>query len=132
MQFCRFCGVLSARLLLSALIVFTLFASIPARAEWPDHPVRLIVPYGAGNVTDVVARVLAEDLGQRWGQRIVVDNLPGAGGAIGTAQGARAKPDGYTITFLAMSALSITPRLTKGGVQYDPLQDFTPIGMIAV
>lgn len=117
--------------LLTLLALVATTAASAADEKFPNKPVRLIVPYASGNVTDVVARVVARDLSQRWGQSVVVINMAGAGGAIGAAYGARAAPDGYSLTFVAMSALAITPRLTKGGVSYDPIRDFTPIGMVA-
>ncbi|MGH8620232.1 MAG: Bug family tripartite tricarboxylate transporter substrate binding protein [Burkholderiales bacterium] len=98
-----------------------------AQAEaWPARPVRMLVPYGAGNQADQVARVLAEHLSQRWNQRVVVDNLPGAGGALGTAQLVRAPADGYTLGVVAVAALAITPHLTKPA-PYDPPRDLTPV-----
>jgi len=95
-------------------------------AAWPARPVRMVVPYGAGNQADQVARVLAEHLSQRWNQRVVVDNVPGAGGALGTAQLVRAPADGYTLGVVAVAALAITPHLTKPS-PYDPPRDLTPI-----
>jgi len=101
-----------------------------AQGEWPNKPVRMVVPYGAGNLADHVARVLAEELQQRWGQRVVADNQPGAGGAIGVQQIARAAPDGYTIGLVAMAALVITPHMTRA--PYDPLRDLTPVAGVTV
>lgn len=118
--------------LLAGLFGITLAATAASQDAFPSKPVRLIIPYGTGNVTDVVGRELARHLAQRWGQGVVVVNMAGAGGAIGAAAGARAAPDGYNLTMLAMSALAVTPRLTKGGVPYDPINDFTPLGMVAV
>ena len=106
-------------------------AGAASAQPWPERNVRLIVPYGAGNVTDVVARALADELGKRWGKAVVVENIAGAGGSMGAAAGAQAKPDGHTLTFLAMSALAITQRLNRGGVPYDPLKDFSPISLVA-
>lgn len=100
--------------------------------DFPQRPVRLVVPYGAGNVTDQVARVLAEALSQRWPQRVVVENMPGAGGALGVAAAARAAPDGHTLVLSAMAALTVTPHLRRGQVGYDPLTDLAPIGLVAV
>jgi tripartite-type tricarboxylate transporter receptor subunit TctC len=98
----------------------------PARAQpWPTKPIRFIVPYGAGNQADQVARVLAEDVSERLGQRLVVENMPGAGGAIGVAAIARAAPDGYTLGLIAIAALAITPHIQKA--PYDPLADLTPL-----
>jgi len=112
-----------------ALVAATV--SSVAADNFPNKPVRLIVPYASGNVTDIVGREVARALAQRWGQSIVVVNMAGAGGAIGVAAGARAAPDGYSLTLVAMSALAITPRMTRGGVPYDPIRDFSPIGMVA-
>lgn len=120
------------RRLLACLLSAWLASAATAQDSFPGKPVRLIVPYAAGNVTDVVGRELARALSQRWGQSVVVVNMPGAGGAIGAAAGARAAPDGYSLTMVAMSALAVTPRLTRGGVPYDPVRDFTPLGMVAV
>jgi tripartite-type tricarboxylate transporter receptor subunit TctC len=102
-----------------------------ARAQaWPSRPLRFVVPYGAGNQADQVARVLADALSVRWGQRLVVENVPGAGGAIGVAQIARAVPDGYTIGFIAIAALAITPHIQAA--PYDPLADLAPLGAVSV
>ncbi len=112
-----------------ALVAAT--AASAADDPFPNKPVRMIIPYASGNVTDVVGREVARELGQRWGQSVVVVNMAGAGGAIGALAGARAAPDGYSLTLVAMSALAITPKLTKGGVAYDAIRDFSPIGMVA-
>ena len=102
-----------------------------ARAQaWPSRPIRFIVPYGAGNQADQVARVLADALAEKWGQRLVVENLPGAGGAIGVAAIARAAPDGYSFGLIAIAALAITPHMQKA--PYDPLSDFTPLSGVTV
>lgn len=103
---------------------------LSAQGSWPNKPVRMVVPYGAGNLADHVARVLAEDLQQRWGQRVVADNQPGAGGAIGVQQIARAAPDGYTLGLVAMAALVITPHMSRA--PYDPLRDLTPVAGVTV
>ncbi|MBL6457280.1 tripartite tricarboxylate transporter substrate binding protein [Belnapia sp. T6] len=103
-----------------------------ARAQgFPQRPVRLIVPYGAGNVTDIAGRALAEALGSRWPQRVVVENMPGAGGTLGVAAAARAAPDGHVLVLSAMAALTVTPHL-QPQLGYDPLADLAPIGLVAV
>jgi len=103
----------------------------PALAQaWPTRPLRFIVPYGAGNQADQVARVLADGLGARLGQRLVVENQAGAGGSIGVNMIARAVPDGYTLGFIAIAALAITPHLQPSS--YDPLADFTGIASVSV
>ncbi len=106
--------------------------SIACAQGWqPGRAVRLITPYGPGNVADQVARLLAEDLSRRWGQRVVVDNQPGAGGALGVAQIARAPADGSVLGFIAVAALTIIPHMMKTR-QYDPLEDILPIGGVSV
>ncbi|NML44148.1 tripartite tricarboxylate transporter substrate binding protein [Ramlibacter sp. G-1-2-2] len=105
------------------------FASLAARAQaaWPTKPVRIIVPYPAGGVNDVVARMFAERLRPLLGQAIVVDNRAGAGGTIGMDAAAKAD-DGHTIAFAAISPLTLNPHLMK--VQYDPLKDFVAVASV--
>lgn len=97
---------------------------------YPQRPVRLVVSYAAGNVTDVLARVVAESLSTQWGQPVVVDNKPGQGGSLGAQQVARATPDGYTLLFSAMAAMAVNPHV-YANVGYDALRDFTPIVNVA-
>jgi tripartite-type tricarboxylate transporter receptor subunit TctC len=96
---------------------------------YPTKPVRLIVPYPPAGTTDFVAREVGAKLGSSFGQQIVVDNRPGGGTMIGLTQGARAAPDGYTITFATSTGLAINPAL---GVKmpFDPHRDFVPIGLM--
>ena len=100
-----------------------------AQAPYPAKPVRLIVPYPPGGTTDFVGREIAHKIGETIGQQVVVDNRPGAGSLIGVAMGAKAAPDGYTITFGTSAGLAVNPAL---GVKmsFDPLRDFVPIGLI--
>jgi len=112
-------------------VILSTTISFAADDNFPNKPVRLIVPYASGNVTDVVGREVASALAQLWGQSVIVVNIAGAGGSIGLTSGARVAPDGYSLTLVAMSALAITPRLTKGGVSYDAIRDFSHIGMVA-
>lgn len=100
----------------------------PARSfaqAWPDRTVRLLVPYAPGGPTDILARLLAPSLGERLAQPVVVENVPGAGGNIGMAKGAKAKPDGHTITLVAPNIV-INPSL-YASVGYDPYTDFVPV-----
>jgi len=116
------------------LIAAAAALALPAHAQtgaWPSRPLRLIVPYGAGNVTDVVARLLADDLGTRLGQNVVVENLPGAGGTIGTAAIVRAAPDGYTLGLVAKAAVAVIPQMMRNP-PYDPLRDLQPLGPVVV
>ncbi|HYC65730.1 MAG TPA: tripartite tricarboxylate transporter substrate-binding protein, partial [Reyranellaceae bacterium] len=113
-----------------ALIAASLAAvAAPARAQsWPTKPVRLVVPYAPGGTTDVVARIIAEHLGQRLGQNIVIENRPGKGAMIGTALVAKAPPDGYTLLMSVISGLSISPTLYGGG-DFDPMADFIHVAL---
>ena len=96
---------------------------------WPNKPLRLIVPFTPGGVTDTSGRVIAEFLGKRLGQQIVVDNKPGASGNIGTQLAATAAPDGYTLLLGFDGTLVINPHVF-GKVPFDVQKDFTPIGKI--
>lgn len=104
-----------------------LVAPMTASAEdkYPTRPIKLIVAYSPGGATDIVARLLAPPVEKRLGQPIVVDNKPGGGSNIGTAEAARAKPDGYTL-LLATIAQSINPAVYSK-LEYDTLKDFTPV-----
>ncbi|MGE5096253.1 MAG: Bug family tripartite tricarboxylate transporter substrate binding protein [Betaproteobacteria bacterium] len=109
-----------------ALLAFALFPlAALAQASWPAKPVKLVVPFPAGGPTDVLARAVGDRLGARIGQPIVVENKPGAGGAIGTDFVAKSAPDGYTIVLATSSTHAVNPYLSK--VPYDPQKDFTPI-----
>ena len=104
-----------------------LFGVVPAAAQqsYPDHPVRLIVPFAPGGGTDALARILADTLSRRLGQAFVVENIGGAGGTIGFNQVARADPDGYT-TLATTPAITINPYIQRD-VTYDPERDFAPV-----
>jgi tripartite-type tricarboxylate transporter receptor subunit TctC len=99
-------------------------------AAYPDQPIHLIVPYSAGGPTDAMARFLQQPLQQVLGVAIVVDNVPGAGGAIGAQQTLRARPDGYTLFLGNNGPSAVTPILQKNA-GFDPLKDFEPISLIA-
>ena len=97
-------------------------------APWPSKPIKLVVPYAPGGTTDVVARMVAEYLGQKLGQNIIVDNKPGKGAMVGTALVAKAAPDGYTLLMSVISGLSISPTL-YGGADFDPMGDFIHVSI---
>ncbi|WP_238123258.1 MULTISPECIES: tripartite tricarboxylate transporter substrate binding protein [unclassified Xanthobacter] len=102
----------------------------PALAQgYPDKEVRLVVPFSAGGSTDQLARILAEKLSDKLGKRVLVDNVPGAGGNIGMGMVARAAPDGYTL-ILVSSSFVVNPSL-YAKTPYDPKADFAPISYIA-
>ncbi|WP_158238271.1 Bug family tripartite tricarboxylate transporter substrate binding protein [Pollutimonas nitritireducens] len=127
-----FKGLKSFRRMLSVALSLSVFGLAPqawAAESYPAKPVRVIVPFNAGGSTDVVARAVAKGLSEKLGQTFVVENKGGAGSAIGTAEVARAKADGYTLLFTT-SYFSLNPAITKN-VNYDPVKDFTPITNIA-
>ncbi len=116
----------------SALSAGGVAAQAPAvEAGYPSKPVRMLVPFGPGGVSDIVGRVLAQKMGELLGQTIVVENRPGAGGMIGAASIAKSAPDGYSILLSSLSPYAIGPRLVKSP-PYDPVADFTPIGGVAL
>jgi len=106
-------------------------AALPAAAQapYPVKPVRLIVAFPAGGGSDIVARALAQQLTDVLGQPVVVENRGGAGGVIGTELGARAAPDGYTITLGSSGGFAINPHLNPR-LPYDPVRDFAPVGLV--
>jgi len=104
---------------------------IAAQAQnYPAHPITLIVPYAPGGGNDVLARGVAEPMGQILGENIVIENHGGAGGSIGTRQAAKATPDGYTLGLGGTGTLAIDPTLYPNA-GYDPRKDFAPVGLIA-
>ncbi|WP_313065689.1 tripartite tricarboxylate transporter substrate binding protein [Achromobacter animicus] len=117
------------RALLAAAAALS-FASAPAAAAYPDHPITLINPYAAGGPADVVARSLARALEKRLGQPVVVENKPGGGASIGTGFVARAKPDGYTLLLGTSAGHVVTPLMQK--TIYDGIQGFEFCSVVAV
>lgn len=101
-----------------------------AQDKYPSRPVTLIVPQAAGGANDAIARVVAQKLTEQTGQSFIVENRPGAGGNVGTAAAAKARPDGYTLMLTADSAMVINPSLYKN-TGFDPLKDFEPVGPVA-
>ena len=97
-----------------------------AQSTFPAKPVRIIVPFAPGGGTDAFARVVGAKLTQTWGQQVIVDNRAGAQGNIGTALGAKAAPDGYTVTLAYVGTLAINPHLYKDP-GFDALKDFTAV-----
>ena len=101
-----------------------------AKAQsYPSKPIRLIVPFQAGSAPDAIARVVAQHMQQTLGQNITVDNKPGASGAIGAAEAAKAAPDGYTIFGGSNTILAANPSLFKK-LPYNPSKDFVPVGRL--
>jgi tripartite-type tricarboxylate transporter receptor subunit TctC len=99
-----------------------------AAGPYPDRPLRLIVPFPAGGATDLMARALAQGLGEKLGQSVVVENRAGAGGSIGAEAVATAAPDGYTLLYSTMGVLTINPSL-YAKLRYDPQKSFAPVSL---
>jgi tripartite-type tricarboxylate transporter receptor subunit TctC len=114
-----------------AALLFAIFAAFPAAAEdvYPSHPITMISPYAPGGASDFLARTLAEALKTRLNQTVIVQNVGGAGGAVGSMQAARAKPDGYTL-LLNHIGMSTIPLLYKK-LAFDPLVSYEFIGLFA-
>jgi len=114
---------------LAGAALLALAPAAGAQEPYPSKPIRLVVPWTAGGTTDLVARTVAERLGQRLGQPVVVENRPGATGQIGSQQVARAAPDGYTLLLMAATVHTVSPNLQKS-FPFDPIDDFTPISQV--
>ena len=110
------------------LLLALAFFATSASAQYPSKPIRVLVPFGAGSSTDIVMRILAQPLSQSLGQPVVVENKPGADGAIAAAEVAKAPADGHTLLLATNSPLSAAPHLRK--LPYDALNDFTPISLV--
>lgn len=106
-----------------------LMTSVAQAAPWPERPVVLVVPFAAGGITDVLARLTAERLQTVLKQSFVVENQVGGAGIIATERVARAEPDGYTLLFSTISQISIAPFTHK--ISYDPIRDFKPVSIVA-
>jgi Uncharacterized protein conserved in bacteria len=103
----------------------------PAAAQFPDRPVKVVVPYGPGGTGDVIARSVAQKLDQAWNQRVVIENRPGAAGMIGAQLVAKAEPDGYTVLMGYTSEMVIAPYLLAQA-SYDVERDFVPLALAGV
>jgi tripartite-type tricarboxylate transporter receptor subunit TctC len=117
------------RCALSVLLVLAAFAqTAAAQSNWPDRPIRLMVPFSPGGSTDTLGRLIGQHLSNAFGQPVVVDNRPGAGGMIGSQIVAKAPPDGYTLVVSGIASHVIAP--AAPGALFDPMKDFTHIAML--
>src|SRR5256714_2686189 len=112
------------------LLIGVLIASASIAQPYPSRAVRVVVPWPPGQATDIAARVVAEKLQSSLGRPFVIENRPGAGGAIGTDAVAKSAGDGYTLLAASSGPISIMPHLQK--TPYDPLKDLTPVSLIAM
>jgi tripartite-type tricarboxylate transporter receptor subunit TctC len=115
----------------SAFIGILLFVAAAAAGAqtYPSKPVRIIVPFAAGGVADILPRIVGQKLSEKWGEPVIVDNKAGASGNIGMAEGARAAPDGYTLVLAPTGNLTVNPFLFK--LPFDTARDLTPITVLA-
>ncbi|WP_431511470.1 Bug family tripartite tricarboxylate transporter substrate binding protein [Variovorax sp. DAIF25] len=118
------------RALLAALAFAACATTALAEPAWPARPITLIVPYGAGGNVDVMARWIAPELATRLGQPVVIENVSGAGGVIGTEKAVRARPDGYTLLLSVESTVVIAKMVTPSTVRYDGLADLVPVTLL--
>lgn len=102
-------------------------ASVARAADFPDRPIRVIVPFAPGGSTDIIARLVTTRMSQELGQPMVVENKGGAGGAIGAAEAAKAAPDGYTLSIATVSTMAVNPACRPNDLPYDPIKDFQPV-----
>lgn len=116
----------------SAVILANAYFAVAANAQtaYPERDIRVVVGFTAGGTTDVIARIIGQELAERWGKAIIIDNRPGAGGNIGADIVAKAKPDGYTLLIGSVGPLAVNASLYKD-MPYDNLKDLTPITLIA-
>jgi tripartite-type tricarboxylate transporter receptor subunit TctC len=117
--------------LLGAGAALTTATRAQGQAAWPSRPVTVIVPFGAGGTSDLLARLITPRLSARLGQQFVVENRAGAAGNVGVGALARATPDGYTVGMSTVSAHAINPHLYRERLGFDPIRDFYPLTMVA-
>jgi tripartite-type tricarboxylate transporter receptor subunit TctC len=120
-------------LIRAILASLALWAAAPAAsaADYPDRPIKMIVPFAPGGGTDVLARVIAQKLNEKWGQPVVIENQPGASGGIGTRTAAKAEADGYTLLMASTGALMAAAAALSGDGPFDVNQYFAPITVAA-
>ena len=120
----------SASALFLAFFGVSALAQAPSASGYPTKPIRLVVPFTPGGSTDVLARAIGQELTKAWGQSVVVENVPVAGGAIGADKVAKAAPDGYTLLMGHIGTLAVNPSLYPR-LPYNPVKDFAPVAWVA-
>ena len=120
-----------AKLTLWTLLTLALLTPlVQAQSPYPSKPIRLIVPFTPGGSTDILARSIGQELTKAWGQSVIVDNVPGAGGSIGADKAAKAPADGYTLLMGHIGTLTVNPSLYPK-LPYNPVKDFAPVAWVA-
>jgi tripartite-type tricarboxylate transporter receptor subunit TctC len=120
-----------SRLLVGAALALAWQAGAHAQASYPDKPIRLVVPFPAGSGTDIIGRLLGQEISNAWNQPVIVDNRPGASTIVGTEIVANAPPDGYTMV-MASNSHAINPSLFPNKLPFDSLKDFTAVAQVAI
>jgi tripartite-type tricarboxylate transporter receptor subunit TctC len=123
--------LLTAGLALASIASLPLGAAHAQGAPWPNRPIKYVVPFSPGGVSDGVARLIAQHLGERLGQPVVIDNRPGVSGILGTQVVARAAPDGYTLMGGTITTHAVNPFFTRN-LGYDPVADFVPVNLVGM
>jgi tripartite-type tricarboxylate transporter receptor subunit TctC len=122
----RAAGILAAHIVFGALVSF----GAASAEDWPSRPVKIVVPYGPGGISDTLARLTSDRLAKRFGQPFIIENKGGAGGIIGTEFAARSPNDGYTLYFGGGAQFTVNPLVKK--LSFDPVKDLTPISMVSL
>src|SRR5665647_2295809 len=113
-----------------AAVAWASGAAAQAPANWPARPIHLVVPFTPGGSTDILARSIGLELTKAWGQPVVIDNVPGAGGSLGADRVAKAPADGYTLLMGHIGTLAVTPSIYPS-LPYDPVKSFAPVAWVA-
>jgi tripartite-type tricarboxylate transporter receptor subunit TctC len=121
---------MSKRNLLAGLAAAIFASAASAQAGWPAKPIHLVVPFPPGGSTDILARSIGQELNRAWGQPVVIDNVPGAGGSIGADRVAKSPADGYTLLMGHIGTLAVTPSIYPK-LPYDPIKSFAPVAWVA-
>ena len=117
--------------IVSAVTALLVLCAAPATAQnYPGKPIHILVPYAPGGITDIAARIVGAKLTEAWGQQVVVENRPGGNGFIAMSAGAKAAPDGHTLTMATVGDVAINPAMFKD-MPYDVQRDFAPIAMVS-
>jgi tripartite-type tricarboxylate transporter receptor subunit TctC len=121
---------MSMRKCLAALAAATVTTLAGAQPSWPQKPIHIVVPFTPGGSTDILARSIGAELNKAWGQPVVIDNVPGAGGSLGADRVAKAPADGYTLLMGHIGTLAVTPSIYPK-LPYDPVKSFAPVAWVA-
>jgi len=121
---------MSIRNTLAALATAVVAAAANAQAAWPAKPIHIVVPFTPGGSTDILARSIGAELNKAWGQAVIIDNVPGAGGSLGADRVAKAPADGYTLLMGHIGTLAVTPSIYPK-LPYDPIKSFAPVAWVA-